>query len=216
MAGAAGKEDVLNFRLGQHMGLVGSTGGGKTYWAKHFLLPRFNRVLVVDSEQMEFDDYRLLKIGSESPRVLKASIPRDVKKGFHWRISPPRAAKPQWMEGIAAALLDITDSHMVVYIDEVTDFSDAQWIGDMMKELVRKGRKRHLSVVWASQRAPGVNHWLAENSVWRVLFFTLPFDRVKMDKFWPGMSKVVAGIEYDSHDFIMITPSGAIKIYGAV
>jgi len=196
----------IKIESGEHLGLIGSTGSGKTYFFKHHLFPKLYRVLVVDTEEMQFNEVELARAPGEkvSKKIGKTT------KGFRWRWVPDITDPVESMEELSRGLLR-WGHDMVVYIDELTDFSDAHSIQPYLKSLFRKGRKRRISLYWATQRPAGVNKWAFDNSVHKIYFYVDPHDRIYLDRMYRGIGDEISKIKWKSYEYIYVTPSGETK-----
>ncbi len=199
---------MVKLKPGEHYMIIGSTGSGKTYFAKKVLLPPWPRVLVIDTENMQFEDYKELKTTAD--KVI-SKLPKD--KAFRFRYVPEIEWKEE-LEVISQDLL-LTGRNMVIYIDEVTDFSDAHVIGPEFSALVRKARKRDISVFAGTQRPQGVNKWLFSNAIWKQFFYTQPFDRKYLDDLYPGIAESVGQIKWHTYESILVGPDGEMKYLGS-
>ncbi len=159
-------EDPFTFPYGEHATCVGSTGSGKTFMVKNAILPRHNRFIVWDSESdvngssYDFSEPAFIKADHKKAARIAAG-----KKNFRLRV--PAKTGEQGTEDLEEFCHDILygGAHdVLIYIDEVTDFSDAWTMGDNLQALVRKGRKRPISVVVGSQKPKGLNGWFTDNS----------------------------------------------------
>ena len=196
--------EKMKMHIGEHYMMIGSTGSGKTYFARNFLLKQFSRVLVIDSEDMEFADYNQIKA---DPQNIARKLPKD--KNFHWRYVPDLINAKQEMEYISQSLLEY-GHEVVIYIDEITDFSDAHSISPWLSALIRKARKRKISVIIATQRPQGVNKWLFNNSIWKQFFYIQPFDLHYLDELWKGISEIVSQVSWKSYESVLISPDGIV------
>ncbi len=48
----------MKFSSGEHIVVLGTTGSGKTFWCRHVLVPLWRRVIVVDTEDYDYRDYK--------------------------------------------------------------------------------------------------------------------------------------------------------------
>ena len=201
--------------LGEHTGLIGTTGSGKTYYAKHAVLPYYRRVVVLDTKQQDFNEprYKLMRRGEGAHVATR--IPRDDKP-FLLRIVPPAGEKREWIDEFCLQLLAYKDLRMVLYFDEVTDFADAQRIPEFMQELARTSRAMQVSLIWGTQRPAGVNHWLAENTIHTYFFFVKPYDRDTVDTLYPGIGAQLEQIKWHSYRSIYVSPDGELHPQEAV
>ncbi len=200
----------MKLNTDEHIGLIGSTGSGKTYWFSHAILPSLSRVLIVDTENMEFENIQIAK--SDPERLVKA-IPKD--KPFRWRWIPSPTEEKEDLDLLSRELIR-RGHNMTLYIDELTDFSDAHSISPWFKALFRKARKRDIRLIWATQRPPGVNKWAFDNSIHKMFFYTSQFDRKRLDELMPGIGDQLGMINWKSYQYIYVGPDGIPKLMEAI
>lgn len=220
----------IDVTLGEHVVLLGETGSGKTETFKRQFMPKLRRLLIVDSEERQFNDIPELR-RNDGHKVARV-IPRDLTKGFRWRVVPPptRADGIQYLEDLMEGLVNRWSGEalgkMAVYIDEGTDFSDAHSIGEWFGAAFRKLRKREVSIFIATQRPQGLSKWAEGNATHELIHFVRPFDRKYLGKLWPGLETEIEAIPYRTreqwppHDafpgkpaFLYIGQSGEIVPY---
>lgn len=196
-------------RLGEHFGAIGSTGSGKTTYFRRVMLPPHRRLLITDTKGTDFRDFpKVVRPGGQ----LAEAIPLD--EDFRWRVSPPRgrAARIEWIDDLAQGLLDRGEDgdplNLVLYVDESTDFSDAYFISEGLEELVRKARAFGMSLYWGTQRPPGANRWLRDNSVHLQFFYVREQDRKALEQYWPGIGEQLAQVSWGSFRSIYVGPDG--------
>lgn len=137
----------LHVPYGEHSTFVASTGEGKTWALREWAAATADRSLVIDTEGMDFPDAYFPAVKPE--RALGA-LRSD--KPFRLRVEwPVGDAGRDRFDAFCYGMLK-RGHHARILIDEVADFSDASWIGDGLLALVRKGRKRGLSIFPGTQR----------------------------------------------------------------
>ncbi len=193
---------MIELEQGQHVGLIGTTGSGKTYFFKAAIMPQCKHLIVVDTEEMQFN--ALPEIRGDPLKFVR-KLPKDKPYRIRW--IPPPTAQPEAMEAMSEALIRYGRS-IEVYIDELTDFSSAQSMQPWLKSLFRKARKRKITLIWASQRPAGVNKWAFDNSIHKFFFYVQEFDRHGLEKLYPGISSQLSSIKWQSYQSIYIGPSG--------
>ena len=219
----------IDITLGEHVVLLGETGSGKTEFFKRHLAPKLRRLLIVDTEERQFNNVPVLH--RKDPLKIARAIPMDLTKGFRWRVVPPptRDAGVEYLDGLFEGLVSRWRGEalakMAVYIDEGTDFSDAHSIGEWFAAAFRKLRKREISILIATQRPQGLSKWAEGNATHECIFFVRPFDRQYLGKLWPGLEERIAEIPYRRKDewvpdaypgrpsFLYIDQSGTITPY---
>jgi len=161
-----------NWPYGEHFSAIGATGAGKTTVVKSQILPWKKRFIVVDSKAR--DDGTSIDFTEEA--FVKCDVKHAVKfaagdKNFRLRI-PTKLGEDGFnqVEELAEGLLKENGKRCLVYLDEVTDISDAWAVGPMLEGLVRKGRGYGISVGVGSQKPKGVNGWFVDNSAHVLIF----------------------------------------------
>ena len=200
----------INLRLGEHVIALGKTGSGKTYLIKNAILRQSRRVLVVDSENMEFSEYALAKGAPE--RIVKA-IPPPNKQNYRWRISPSTNNIDEYINTLCKSFIEAPDTQdsMIVF-EEISDYSDAHYIPEYMRGLIRKARKRNITVIATSQRSAGINKWLWDNTSHKFMFYTDEDDIIRMSRLSPFTSSFLSDIKYNTHDYVYAGPDGVPHI----
>lgn len=197
---------TIQINAGEHVGLIGTTGSGKTYYFRHELEPHLQHLVVIDTEERQFLDLNEIR-GDPAHWVRK--LPKN--KPYRLRWTPTPSLEKEDMEKFAYEVTKYGQD-MQIYIDELTDFSTAQVIGPWLRTLYRKARKRRISIYWASQRPAGVNKWGWDNSAHKFLFYVMEYDRAVLDKYYHGISNELARIPWKSYQAIYIEPSGATRL----
>ena len=196
--------ETMKINLGEHITVIGITGTGKTYFSRNALLPIFQRVLVVDTEEYDFEDF---------PVVKQSAIGQLVKTDYRFVarviLSPDETDD---IENICQTLLK-HGHDMVVYIDEITDFSDAHRIPKMLKALIRKARKRKISVVVGTQRPQMLNLDFLANSLHNIYFFMSERDADYISNYEPRIFDNLGAIPYQSYQSIYIGPDRKLAIF---
>lgn len=166
----------FDWPYGEHFTAVGATGAGKTFMVKNSILPWKRRFIVVDSKAREDGS----SVDFTEKCFLKCTVDQAVraaagKKNFRLRL-PTKLGEDGFneIEQLAEGLLKKNGHDVLVYLDEVTDLSDAWSIGPMLEGLVRKGRGYRISVGVGSQKPKGVNGWFVDNSAHVLIFGMKP------------------------------------------
>lgn len=196
----------ISIKPGEHIIALGKTGSGKTYYLKNGLLKSVHRVLIIDTEDMEFDEYALAK---GDPKHVVKHIPKPEENNYRWRVVPPKGNKVEFVDSISGELLDAENArHSWIVFEEVTDYSDAYSIPDNMRDLIRKARKRNITVALTSQRTAGINKWLWENASHKFIFYTDEDEIMRMKRNMPYTAASLLSIDYGTHNFIYVGPDG--------
>jgi DNA helicase HerA-like ATPase len=172
----------LLIRPDEHGTVVGSTGEGKTFFLtnaiasiKHPTLGE--RVLMHDTEDRDFPEKEWPAV---SPQRALGAI--KSKKPFRLRViwgldEKSQAAFDAW----CYKALEVGHDYRNI-IDEVADFSDASRINPGLLSLVRKGRKRNISVWVGSQRPQHLHKIFPSQSKHLIVLFMDEEDRARWGK----------------------------------
>lgn len=165
-------------------------------------------MLVVDSEEgydFKADKYQVVTIQNLGKSITKAK-----GKPFHWAV---RANSEADLDAIAQIVLD-KGRNLVLCIDEISDWSTAQHISPTVRQLIRKARKRGITAVCGSQRAPGFNRWILSNSAHTFIFFIKPDDRKRLkDYYSPETIEAMDQLGFKRFDFLYIGPDGRLTYF---
>lgn len=197
----------MNIGHGEHVCVVGINGTGKTFYCRNGLLPSFARIIVVDTEEMDFEDF---------PSVSVKTALRLVRSDYAFVVRI--VVYPDDMETIeelSRGLLSIKrrDCATAVYFDEITDFSDPARIPPELKKLIRKGRKRDLHVIVGTQRPQDLHKEFLANSVHRVIFYISDYDQAaNLKKYAPEVEERMGEIPWKSYRSFYQSPSGNLTL----
>ena len=121
---------------GEHLAVLGTTGSGKTFAVRNTYLPPWQRIIVVDTEEYDFQDF---------PKVTVKQAINLGKSDYAFAVrvvlSADREADEPLVKELCTGLLK-KGHDLVVYWDEVTDLADATQIPPPLRQLIRKARKR--------------------------------------------------------------------------
>jgi hypothetical protein len=131
--------------------IFGQSGYGKSWFAKHQVLPKFDRIIVVDP-MAEYASY----CGSvvDSPGSAKRWL---VQRGAGHRDVPFRlSCVPRGKDDVMDYLtLAWTLPDSLVVAEEVSQYSSAGHCPAPLRQLIQRGRHRRISVCSISQRPAG-------------------------------------------------------------
>ena len=191
----------MKINLGEHMTVVGITGSGKTYFVRNAILPSFQRILVIDTEDYDFDDFPNVKI-------LRHVVSGNYRFAARMLIEPDADA----LEPICNTLLKYGHD-ICVYVDEITDFSDSHRIPVALKALIRKARKRRISVIVGTQRPQMLNLDFLANSMHNIYFFMSARDAEYISSYEPRVWENLDRIPYKSYKSLYIAPDRTITLF---
>ena len=198
----------MKFGAGEHIVVLGATGSGKTYWCRGTLVPLWSRVIVVDTEEY---DYNRLPAVSPSKAV---ALARSKDKAFRVRVvfnGDGGEKDANDLTVLCKGLLKGGHDTLVVF-DEVTDFSDAQSIPPSLRSLVRKARKRRITVAMATQRPAMLSKDAYTQSIHRVVFFLPDYDCAAIKKYAPWAGERMSQIPYKSYRYLYQAPNGEVIV----
>lgn len=183
----------MKIKLGQHVSAVGMTGAGKTFFVKNSLLPAWDRIIVVDTEEYDFNEF---------PKVSVKAALKLAKSNYRFAVrvvlSGDRSMDAEPLRELCMGLL--TEGHdLVIYFDEVTDFADANQIPPPMRSLIRKGRKRRLNVIVGTQRVAMLSKDYFANCVHRFYFFVEDANTPTVKMYAPWLEARVDEIPHESY-----------------
>jgi len=194
----------MKINLGEHITVTGITGTGKTYFTRNAILPIFQRVLVIDTEEYDFEDF---------PIVKQSAIAGLVKTDYRFAVRTVMSPEDvEDIEDICTTLLKYGHD-MAVYFDEITDFSDAHKIPKMLKALIRKARKRKITVIVGTQRPQMLNLDFLANSLHNIYFFMSERDADYIANYEPRIFENLYLIPYHSYRSVYIGPDRSLMIF---
>ena len=193
---------------GQHAILEGINGSGKTFYARNGLLPLWSRVVVCDTENMEFGDFPAVSVAT-AVKLLAS------KHTFYVRI-PFSGDLDTDLEQVKALSLGIRRKvpfgHLpsVVYYDEFTDFADATTISPSLRSQIRTSRKRNVSIVAGTQRPQLMNKTMVANAQHKFYFFMSEYDAEQIKSYAPFVKERLNEIPYGSYRCLYQAPDSSV------
>jgi len=204
----------LNFPYGEHATAFGSTGAGKTFFIKNGILPWKKRFIVGDSEydptkgSYDFTEECFVKVDVAQAARISAG-----DKNFRLLL-PLKTGEEGYeqVEDLCHRMLYGGAHKTVLYLDEITDFADAWSVGSNLEGLIRKARKRGISVVLGSQLPKGVNTWFSSNSRHLFVFGMYEEDALTWSRRLPWLEKLLPWIPIGSYKSAYRGRDGSITI----
>lgn len=198
--------DVLK---GQHIIVEGINGSGKTFACTNGLLPLWQRTIVIDTENLEFDFFPAVSI-SKAIALLKS------KHSFHVRISfsgDPTTDLPR-LDELCAGIHSLGTKTLpaAVYFDEFTDFCDANVIPPKLRQLVRTARKRNVSIIAGTQRPQLMNKTMVANAQHRLYYFMAEYDAEQIKSYAPFVKENLSRIPYGSYRCLYQAPDSSVMV----
>jgi DNA helicase HerA-like ATPase len=192
----------IDIPLGQHFTVVGSTGTGKTFLAINGILPKFQRIIVIDSEEgYDFGDF---------PRVSPNRAVALSKSEYAFFVRVELESEEE-VEKFAAELLK-HGHDLVLWIDEITDWADARRVPPELRKLIRKGRKRGISVGVSTQRPAMLSKDYLANSQHCFWMYMRPYDAAAMREYAPWAELRMDEIPFRSWCSIYEAPDGKLYV----
>lgn len=190
-------------QLGEHVSVLGATGTGKTYWVREDLLPQYRRVIVLDTEERDFN--ALPRVSQKRAVALAAG-----DRPFRVRVV---AFPHEDLTVLTGGLLE-KGHDVCLYVDELTDFGRPGQMDEGLVMLVRKARKRNITVVGSTQRPALLDKtWLA-NSSHQVYFYLSPYDRSRVKDYAPFLEERGGEAPYKSYRYLYLHPNGDVTVEG--
>jgi energy-coupling factor transporter ATP-binding protein EcfA2 len=183
----------MKIQMGEHAVAIGQTGSGKTFFVKNGILPAYNRIIVLDTEELQFDEFPAVTV-SKAISLAKSNYSFYVRIVMHGNMDDDAEA----LDELCRGLLDYGHD-LVIYIDEITDFSTPNSIPSSLLSLIRKARKRSISVICGTQRPQLLNKSFLVNSVHQFYFYVDDYDAAYLHRYAPFLSENLSEIPYGSY-----------------
>lgn len=196
----------MEIEKGQHLVVLGSTGAGKTFSVRNAYLPPWNRVIVVDTEGYDFNDFPKVSV-KQAVRLAKS----DYSFVVRIELSADRDTDEPAVKELCGGLLK-HGHDLVVYWDEVTDLADANQIPPPLRQLIRKARKRGVSVYVGTQRPAMLSKDFLANAQHRVYFFVSDYDANAVKDYAPFLKEMRGQIPYQSYKSIYQAPDESLTV----
>ena len=198
----------MKFGGGEHIVILGATGSGKTYWCRETLLPLWTRAIVVDTEEYDYNRLPVVSVGKA------VALAKSKDKAFRVRVVFRGDYGAEDAAGIAAlcnGLLASGHDTLVVW-DETTDFCDATYIPPPLRSLIRKARKRSITVAMATQRPAMLSKDAYTQSVHRTIFYLPDYDCAAIKRYAPWAGERMSEIPYRSFRYLYQAPNGEVIV----
>ncbi len=200
----------MEIKAGSHGTVIGRTGTGKSWFMMNFLAPLSGRTLVVDSENYDFDKPWFPKVSFDEAGKLAAG-----NKPFVARV----LSKGQMDEQVDALFYKLLDKghDLMLLIDEATDFSRGEQLIPGYFDLIRKARKRPISVWSGTQRPQDIDKTVYTQSSHHVWFYTSPYDVQNwLKRSAQPVFEHMGEIPSESFKWLYEAPDGGIELYDKV
>lgn len=191
---------------GQHVTTVGIVGGGKTFFNRNALLPVFDRIIVLDSEEDDYPDF---------PNVSVDKAIKLAKSNFSFAVRVPTVGDRKFDEPTLEKLSEglLAQGHdLVLLIEEATDYSDASYIPPYLRALMRRARHRDINVIVSTQRLQMLSKDYFALSVHHVYFFLSDYDCERVKDYAPFLKERMGEIPYQSYRSLYQGPDGNVIV----
>lgn len=176
----------VKWRLGEHVCLVGPTGGGKTVYVVN-ILPLRKYAIAIDAKGGDESLEHLTRYGfSYSSWPLSRKQWKEIEDGKPMRIII--GAGVQTIEDLPLLKQEISDTlrdayntkRWTIYIDELQLVADRRMmnLGGNVEIILVAARNRGVSLVSSFQRPANVPRAASEMSTWFIVFYTRDRDTV--------------------------------------
>ena len=199
---------MVHFEPGQHGILEGINGSGKTWAARNGLLPLWYRVVVADTEGMEFNDFKPVDV-KHAIKLLKSTYHFYVRVPFSGDLDTDLTSINELSRGVRK---EVPFGHIpsLIYYDEFTDFADAMTIPPALRSLVRTARKRNVSILAGTQRPQLMNKTMVANAQHKFYFFMSEYDAEQIRSYAPFVKERLSEIPYGSYRSLYQAPDSSV------
>lgn len=211
----------MKIARGQHLSVLGINGSGKSFGVRNAYLPLFQQIIVADTEEADFEDFPTVS-AKRAVKLANSKYAFAVKVPFSGSMSESDMERlDELCYGVLRRPKDGATSTsdlpaVCVYFDEITDFSDPSTIPHSLKALIRKGRKRGITVITATQRPQGLNKWFLSNSQHRVYYYLSDFDSARVHDYAPFLEERMREIPYLSFRSLYQAPGGEVIVLAPI
>ena len=207
----AAAKTAIQIDAGRHWMVTGATGAGKTFWAQNWFLPRFKRQIVVDTEELEFEEEIWDPVSSKKAvalasrnRPFRVKVPFDVGDAG-------REEYATFADGLLR-----TGHDVVIWVDEYPDFTKNSQQTQEGLRLTRKARKRGVTMAFATQRPQSIDKD-AYTQCFHHVFFGM--DEGDID-YWhtraPYIRELAPKVSVDNHKWIYHRSGHPAQVFSAV
>jgi hypothetical protein len=169
-----------------HILVIGITESGKSTFIRDVLIPQLKYFVIFDIEQQDNLETRC-DIVTSSYRELINAINTKKKICYQSKAIGSEAIIKDF-GNVAKILFETTNYYFIC--DEVSDVCSPNFIGDYHFNLIRKGAKRGLFCISASQRPSLCNRLIYTQSKIKICFCIDDYDILAMKPYCPPIEKV--------------------------
>lgn len=147
--------DNIKINTSDRVSIFGRTGSGKTFFAKHWLLPHYDRYVFWDIKHESTDIEHDIVVNN--PKQLKNSI-----KNYNKILYQPTSPTDKDFDDICKIIFDSKNN--ALYVDEAAMVSTPTKILYNHKVLVTQGRSYDVGIINVSQRPRDLHNTLISES----------------------------------------------------
>jgi DNA helicase HerA-like ATPase len=196
----------MEIKTGQHCTVLGNVGSGKTFNNRNLLLPLWDRIIVLDSEEDDYPDF---------PNVSVKKAIRLAKSNYRFVVrvatTGNREIDEKSVEDLCQGLLQ-HGHDLVLLIEEATDYSDASYIPPYLRSLMRRARHRRINVIISTQRPAMLSKDYYALAIHHQFFYLSDYDVSHVKEYAPYLTENMSRIPYGSFKSIYQAPDGSIVI----
>ena len=145
----------LKINVGDRVAIFGRTGSGKTFFAKNWLLPHYDRYVFWDVKHENLDMEHDIVV--HNPKELKSAIENHNKILYQ-----PTSPTDKDFDSICQIIFESKDN--ALYVDEAAMISTPTKILYWHKILVTQGRSYNVGIIDVSQRPRDLHNTLISES----------------------------------------------------
>ena len=203
-----------NWRIGEHMTLVGTTGSGKTTFAREVLQLR-DWVVVLATKTRDkdlFDEFKRhgfvvrsqwSPFDTSHPRVIFAPpLPAPTKEG--------NAAQANAFRRVLIELFQLEQGNWTVYSDEIAYLTNDLKLQTEMNTLYLQGRSLGVTLVAATQRPRSIPRNVFAQATWFGLW------RIPNAEDRASAAELVGGYQYTAKEAMRVLPQHEMLLINAV
>jgi hypothetical protein len=204
---------MVDIEDGQHAIVEGINGTGKTVFCWNALCPTAHRVIVMDTEGMEFEMLPAVSV-ERAIRLMKSDYSFYVRIPFSGDLKADLERLDSFCKGVRN--LRRKGPRTIIYFDEFTDFCDATTIPPNLRSMLRTARKRNVTIVAGTQRPQLMNKTMVANAVHRFYFFMSEYDAEQIKGYAPFVAERLNEIPYKSYRCLYQGPDTQVVVLAPI
>jgi hypothetical protein len=201
----------MKIRAGEHMTVIGQTGAGKTLGVKWTYLPIFERGIILDAKEEDFNEFPVVSV----KRAIELS-----RSNYRFFVRIVMTGVPEvdeeTVDSLSAGLLKLKphSGDLVLYLDEATDYADANSVPRSLRSLIRKARSKGITIIVGTQRYQMLSKDYYTNSIHHVWFYMDEDDARKMRDHASKVADRIDDIPKGSWRSLYVGPSNEVILLG--